>query len=114
MPAPLRPGDLRHTITIQRYTSTQNSLGEPVVTWGTLATARASVEAIGGSGTLETATQRDLATVSYKIRIRYRTDVTPLPKDRVLYGSKTLNIETVTDPTGRRREYVLNCTEVVG
>lgn len=114
MPAPLRGGDLRHTITIQRYTATQDSLGALVVTWATLITARAMVEAVGAQGRLETTPKQDLATVTYRVRIRHRTDATPVPKDRVIYGSKTLNIESVTDPTGRRREYVLMCTEILG
>lgn len=114
MPAPLRGGELRHLVTIQRYTATQDALGALVVTWATLCTARASVEAVGGTGRLETTPKQELATVTYRVRIRYRTDATPAPKDRVAYGSKYLNIESVTDPTGRRREYVLMCTEILG
>jgi SPP1 family predicted phage head-tail adaptor len=114
MPAPLRAGEMRHSITIQRYTSTQDSLGALVLTWATLCTARAMVEALGGTGRLETIPKQDLATVTYRIRIRFRSDVTPAPKDRVLFGTKYLNIESVTDPSGRRREYVLMCTEILG
>jgi SPP1 family predicted phage head-tail adaptor len=114
MPAPLRGGEMRHSITIQRYTSSQDSLGALVLTWGTLITARAMVETVGYTGRLETTPQQDLATVVYRIRIRYRTDATPAPKDRVIYGSKTLNLDSIVDPTGRRREYVLMCTEILG
>lgn len=111
---PTRIGELRHRITVQRYTATQNGLGEQVRTWAPLLATRAAVETVGGDGRLETVPQQDLASVSYRIRIRYRTDATPLPKDQVVWGAKTLNVESVTDPTGLGREYVLMCTEILG
>ena len=110
MPAPTRIGDLRHSIIIQRYTATQNGLGEEVRTWAPLLAARAAIEATGGDGRLETAPKQDLASVSYRIRIRYRSDITA--GMRVLIGAAVYDIEAVLSDTARREVVDLACKAV--
>lgn len=103
----MRAGELRHRITIQRATETQDAFGAVVQTWSTFATLWAGVEALSGREFF--AAQQVNAQVSHRIRIRYLSGVTP--KMRVVFGSRTFNIEVVMDD-GRRRELQLLVSEV--
>lgn len=104
-------GDMRHRITIQQRTETRDALGASVFTWSTLATVWAEVGGAFGSERFTSGVDQEVAQVTHRIRVRYRDDVTPL--NRVLYGSKVLDIETAIDPDGRRRELVMMCREEI-
>jgi SPP1 family predicted phage head-tail adaptor len=107
-----RPGQLRHKITIQTYTETQDGLGQPALSPTTFATPWACVESAGDQAgrEFEAANQR-MADVSYLVEIRYLAGVTP--RMRIIYGSETLEIMSVNDPDGRRRRLVMACREAV-
>ncbi len=47
---------------------------------------------------------------SYRVVLRYRTDLTT--KERLVWRGKTLQIHTVTDDEGLRRRLVLQVREV--
>ena len=95
----MRAGKLRHRVTIQSRTVAADTVGHPVETWATLASVSADILPMGGAEPFHS-DQFD-ARVSHDITIRYRTDVTP--NMRVVWGSKTLDVEAVMDPDGRRR-----------
>lgn len=105
----MRAGTLRHRVTIQQATETQNSYGEIVQTWTTVATVWGAIEARGMRESF-TASQQ-FATADHVITIRHRSDVTP--KMRLVYGSRTFDIEGAVDPDGRKRELRLYVREVV-
>jgi len=90
-------GDLRERVTLQQATETADGQGGTVRTWAALATVWAQVLAAGAG--------RE----NYAITIWRRTDVTP--QMRVVWGSKTLQIEGVRDPDGRRVWTTLDCVE---
>lgn len=101
-------GDLRERITLQQATETADGQGGKVRTWAALATVWAQVIAAGaGRESLNTSAVRPL--LNYAITIWRRTDVTP--QMRVIWGSKTLQIEGVRDPDGRRVWTTLDCVE---
>lgn len=112
----MRSGTLRERVTIQSYTTAQNSNGEPIKTWANLATnptvwanvgSRASGERFISGG------EQIQATVSHTVRIRYRDDVTV--KMRLIWRTnRTLEIENVIDPDGRKSDLILMCSEVQG
>jgi len=106
----MQAGKLRHRVTIQQKSVTQNSYGEEIVTWAELATVWASVEDLSGREFYE-ARQVPAAEVTTRVRIRYRSDVEPTM--RIVHGGRTLEIVFVLDPEGRRRETVLMCRELV-
>lgn len=110
----MRAGLIRRRVTVQRYTATQNSLGEEVATWSNLFSAWASVDAVTASERFASGSQQELATVTHRIRLRYRDDYVAGPKDRVSFDGKTFDIESAVDPDGRRRETVMLCRELVG
>lgn len=110
----MRAGTLRERVTIQSFTAVQDDYGEPIETWGNIATnptvwanvgSRASGERFISGG------EQVQATVSHTVRIRYRSDVTV--KMRLIWrANRTLQIENVIDPDGRKADLILMCSEV--
>lgn len=104
-------GRLRNYVTIEQQSVTQNSYNEEIVTWGALAQVWAEIKPIVAYERLVKAADQVVATVTHRVRIRYRTDVTP--KMRIKHGSRCFDIEGVQgDPTGKQAELYLLCKEV--
>jgi len=103
----MRIGDLRHKITIQEKTVTEDSEGIAAETWGDVATVWASVEDLQGREFFQAAA---VAEIIARIKIRYRPGIAPAM--RVLFESRLFDIKSVIDPDGRRRELQLMCREV--
>ena len=103
----MRAGELRHRVELQEKTETQTALGV-TETWRTVATLWADVRDLAGREYYAAAqTQTEVTT---RVRIRYRAGVTPAW--RLLHGARTLEIRSVIDPDGRRRELQLMCKDV--
>jgi len=101
-------GSLNRRVTIQQPSASQDSVGQPVNTWSTLATVWANVRMLNGTETIKADAQVSQAKAS--IRIRRRTDVTTAM--RVVLGSTTYEIKAVLlDEVGKR--YVDLACEVV-
>lgn len=102
-------GALRQVATIQENSpSSVNAANERVDSWGTFeAGVRCSVEELSGKE-LEFA-MRQVANATHKVVMRYRAGVTP--RMRLYWGTRTLNIEAVTDPEGLRKKLHLLCVE---
>ena len=105
----MRAGRLRHQVAIQTATTAQDAYGQPVKTWATTATVWGAVEPIGGKEAYRAQAER--ADLSHLVVIRYRSGVTPMT--RILFGTRTMDIESVVDPEERHRELHLLCREVV-
>lgn len=112
----MRAGQLRHRVTIQYRTETQNATGEVTWTWSDLATVWASIEPISGREFFSS--QQVQSSVTTRIRVRHRTDVNA--KMRVKYtrdpSSSPLKvayyaIEAVIPVQERHREVHLMCVE---
>lgn len=102
----MQAGKLNQQIVIQSYTPTRNSIGEELIkTWSTVATVWASVDPLSGR---ELLAARDIrAEVTTRIRIRYRTGLTP--KMRIVHGSSTYEISEVVNRTTANRDLELLC-----
>lgn len=101
-------GQLRERVTIQSATETADGQGGLAKAWTALATVWANVVAAGpGRESLATSAVRPI--LNYAVTIRRRTDVTP--QMRVVWGDKTLQVEGVRDPDGRRVWTTLDCVE---
>jgi SPP1 family predicted phage head-tail adaptor len=105
----MRAGELRSRITIQQKNVTQNSLGEEVITWETLATVWAKVIAMSGAEAMGQGLAS--ATTIYQVTIRGRDDVTSAM--RVLYEGLTLEILAVLDSTDPVDQTQLDCKQIV-
>lgn len=105
----IRAGQLRHRVTIQKATETQDVSGDVVQTWGTHARPWVAVEGLSG---VELFTARQTrAEAELKFHARNVNGVTP--KMRILWGTRVFDITAVLDPDGRGRELTLVATEVV-
>lgn len=110
-------GGLRQRLVIKRLTVTVAASGDHTQTWTRLATVWGSVlptreeSREGFSG----ATNQTVAQVSHDVRVRASSAVsfaTLSARDRFEWGSRLLQIETITDPDGRGRWLVCKCSEV--
>lgn len=84
----MNPGKLNQRIVIQQYSTVQDSHGQPVETWATLATVWA--EFLPKSSREFYAEQQVNAELTAMIKIRYRSDVNE--KDRITHDSRTYEI----------------------
>lgn len=105
----MRAGLLRERVTLKNKTVTQNTYGEEVITWVTLATVWGAVEPLSGREYLEG--QSLDVEVTTRIRIRYRTGV--VPESLVVHDTHNYNVRSVMNSLERKRELVLMCTEVL-
>lgn len=90
---------LKHRITIQSKSTSQDELGQPLNTWVDVASPRASIIHKNGLQALKADAETSITEAS--IRIRYRTGLTA--GMRVLYGAVIYDIQAVLpDLEGRR------------
>jgi SPP1 family predicted phage head-tail adaptor len=104
----MRSGVLRHVVTIQQRSATQNEIGEPVATWTDVVTVRAWVQDLSGREML--AAQATQNPVNAKILIRRHTGITAAM--RVIFGAQTFNIEAVLSPTRNNSTLELLCVRL--
>lgn len=105
----MQAGKLRHRITFQSKTATQDSFGEETITWGTFATVWGAVEPMTGREFLEGKGLE--AEVTTRIRIRYKSGI--LPEMRAVYGSHTYDVVSVIHLEERQREMHVMCREIL-
>ncbi len=107
----METGKLRHQITIQTLTEGSPNLkpsGEPDATWtNTLTGVSASIEPLRGRELF--AAQEHHSDITIRVRIRYRAGI--IAAQRVLYGSRVLNILAVLNREERNIELELMCSE---
>lgn len=95
-------GQYNRKVVIQSPTDTPNGSGGFDQTWATTATVFANATPIGGTEGIIAGTLQ--GSQSWRIRMRYRAlSVT----QRLQMDGKQLNIVSVEDPTGQRREIVV-------
>jgi len=105
----MRAGKLRHKVTIQDYTESQNSYNEMIKTWSDYETVWASIEPARGREFWES--QQINAEVTTKITIRHLYGINP--KMRVKYGNRIFEIISVINPEERNVELQLMVKESV-
>jgi SPP1 family predicted phage head-tail adaptor len=96
----MEPGKLRHRISIEAPTLTQNGYGEPVETWAEYAAVWAAREDLAGREAF--LAQQVRAEITTRFRLRFLPGVTAhmrVRSDGVLYS-----IASSADPDGSRRE----------
>lgn len=101
-------GQKQKRVTIQKPTAAPDGQGGQTVTWSTRCTVWAHERPLTGRESLAAA--QVTAVLSSVWEIHYRTDISV--KDRIVYGSRTLQIESFIDPTDTRAELHLMCSEV--
>lgn len=100
---------LRHVVTIKEPTITRSVSGQPVESWDDVDTVRANIYAVSGKEWFQAYKDIGLRTssVTTKIIIRYRSDVTP--DMRIVHGSINYNIIAVLGGDDPRKPLQLIC-----
>lgn len=104
-------GRLRHRVTIQQASVSQQASGAPVRTWANVATVWAQVRTQSGGEQRNEGADQVVAALYYAVTIRYRAGLEPTM--RVLWGSRVLEVTAIQEPDNRQRSLTLMCTEVV-
>ena len=103
----MKAGSLRHKITIETPSETSDGLGGMTTTWNTLKSIWAAVMPLRGQeyiGAMQTTSE-----ISHRVRIRYMSGVTP--KQRIKWGDRYFDIESVLNPSERNIMLELMCIE---
>jgi len=104
----MKAGQLDQRVTVERFSRTEDELGQPIESWAPLFTCWAHVQPLTGRDFI--AAQAAMSEVKLKIIMRYRPGITPA--DRVSHGGQVYGIEAVIDVHSSRRELHLMCKAV--
>lgn len=103
----MQAGKLDRRITLQRATTTANSLNEPIQTWAAIATVWAAKMEVRDSERQRAA--ETAAVIDTRFQIRWSSQVSDIDAaDRVVFGGRTFNILGVKE-IGRREGLELSC-----
>lgn len=105
----VQAGSLNKRAKIQQIATAQNTFGEAEEAWTDI--ANVWVEEIPLSGREFFAAKQINASLTTKIRMRYRPDIKP--EMRILLEGRTLDINNVMDMDGKKKVLELLCSEVV-
>lgn len=105
----MKAGWLRHRITLQTKSTTQDTYGAEQDVWTDEATVWASVEPLRGQEYFSSKQMQ--AEETTRIRIRYRSGITPAW--RVIFGDRIFNIKSIINPQERNIFLELMCEEAV-
>lgn len=105
----MRSGNLKHKITIQSSTNTQNEFGEVEQGFSDYATVYASITPISGKEYF--ASRSVNAEISHKIECRYISGV--LPSMQIVYQSRVFSIESVINIREANKTLQIMAVEVI-
>ena len=104
----MKAGQLDQRVTVERFSRTEDELGQPIESWAPLFTCWAAVEPLTGREFI--AAQAAQSEVTARIRMRFRPWMTA--EDRVIHNGTTYNIVSLVDVRSENRELVLMCKAV--
>ena len=104
----MKAGQLDQRVTVERFSRTEDELGQPIESWAPLFTCWAAVEPLVGREYL--AAQAAVSEVTARIRMRFRPWMTA--QDRVIHNGTTYNIVSLIDVRSEGRELHLMCRAV--
>lgn len=105
----MRAGRLRHRVTVQRATDSIDQYGDQTPTWTALGTVWASVEPLSGREYFAAAQMQ--SEINARVTLRPISGVTITPKDRVKFGTRYFDVQSVINLEERGRELQLLCVE---
>lgn len=102
-------GTLRDRLELQQPVRAQNSFGEKVIAWHTRMTRWAAI--VPASTSERTHGGQTVSVLNYRVAMRYDPQIGP--DWRICWGTRVLDIVSVADPDGRKRELQILATEHV-
>ena len=103
----MRAGRLRQRVELQSLTEDQDDYGGLVKVWATQATVWAHVRPLLGREFF--GAQQVQSDINCEIRTRYRSDITPTTKWRIVHENNEYDIKAVQHVDERHREWVFMC-----
>ena len=103
---PLHAGDMWTRVTIETPTSSQNEVGETVLTWSTFATVWAEVESLSARETERFA--ETVGFMTHRVKIRYLDGLNGAM--RVVYRTRVLEIGQIIERDRLWHQEII-CTE---
>lgn len=100
-----RIGRLRHRVRIEQPVRSEEEGGAATITWQTLATVWASLDAV--RGTEAAFAHKPTARATYNATMRYRDDVDATM--RIIAGNRTFEIISAADVDGRHQWLTCLC-----
>ena len=98
-------GSLREPLNIQRKATVSDGMGGQAIQWVTLATVRGDVRPLSGREAVQAMQLQ--ASLTHRIYIRYRADLTPA--DRLVMRGQPLQIRAIVNVEMRNRWLELAC-----
>jgi SPP1 family predicted phage head-tail adaptor len=105
----VRIGDLKKRITLQSVSETPDAMGGMTQTWSDVAEVWAAIWPASAREYM--AAQSNVMSVSHRIRIRYRSDITSAWRIYYSDAGKYYNIVGIIDPNMRHWVLDLMCLE---
>lgn len=102
-------GTFRRRLKLQQTTETRDDYGALKNAWAEVAEVWAAIEPLRGDELLRA--QQVTAEVTTRIRIRYRSGVTPKMRAQSETGTRTFDIRAVIDVRDEHKELELLCLE---
>ena len=103
----MQAGLLRKRLTLQQRSKSQDSYGQPLLTWSDVATVWGEIVPLSGSESVSADSLQ--ASTSHQITIRYRSGVNTAL--RIKYGVRLFDIQNVLNPDERNKTLTLLCIE---
>jgi SPP1 family predicted phage head-tail adaptor len=115
-PLAINPGELRHWIVIQQASATRDAAGQPISTWGTVASTHARIENTNSRTFKESFSNNALASQSTDlITIRWQGLAIDIkPGMRIVFGDNLYIIQSVDNVLRRNRVLRLACLAIDG
>jgi SPP1 family predicted phage head-tail adaptor len=104
-------GVLRDRVTITRATTTTDSLGGQATSWSTLATVWGCFRGLTGREAMQASAVQ--SSMTHRLTIRYRSDVTVKMRATLETAGPTCDITAVRDADGRKTWLELDLVEVL-
>ena len=104
----MNSGKLRHRVTVEGLTETQDASGDVVKSYTVLGSVWAAIEPLSGREYFQA--QQVVSEATSRIRLRYLPGV--VPSSRVLFGSRVFDVLHVANPEERNVELLLLCKEL--
>lgn len=105
----MQTGRLRERIQLQRQALEVQPSGYEKATWTTFATVWASVRSGASGERFRIQADQEQATVTHTVRIRYKGSL--FVTQRILWGTRVLDVHSIIDPDGKNHEMILLCEE---
>jgi SPP1 family predicted phage head-tail adaptor len=111
-PLALPAGMLRHEISIQQQSSTQDAFGQPLVSWSSIYTCLAAILTMSAKEVFQVS--QFVSQITHRITLRWPGELGIEAGQRVVFGKRVFLIQALDNVQERNRVLHLMCLELNG